>query len=193
MPVWLRSEKVEQPPATPGQDLCTFAIQQMSIREMCRKEDYPEDGFNEISPALSENLISALSKLTTYQEQKERQLKNMDEKLQASNSAPKNQESENRFQNLPQQQPYSHNSQNRSFANFSGNFCPRFQNRGLLTGRDFQYVQGTINRALANLFNKGVIRQGLTIKMIYDFLQPPTCQLRKQVKHFAIFADNQIK
>ena len=159
---------MERPPATPGQDLCTFARQQMSIREMCRKEDYPEDGFNEISPALSENLISALSKLAAYQERMERHLRNMDEKLQASNSAPKNQESENRFQNLPQQQPYSHNSQNRSFANFNGKFSPRFQNRGLLTGQDFQYVQGTINRALANL-------------------------LRKQVKHFAIFADNQIK
>ena len=107
---WLRSKIMEQPPVTPVQNLCTFARQQMTICEMCRKEDHPEDGFNEISPALSENLINALSKLTANQEQVERQLKNMDEKLQARNSAPKNQESENRFQNLPQQQPYSLNS-----------------------------------------------------------------------------------
>ena len=40
----------------------------MTIREVCRNEDYPEDSFNEIGEIVSHNLIGALSKLTTAQE-----------------------------------------------------------------------------------------------------------------------------
>ena len=87
MPGWLRSKMMEQPPATPVQDRCTFA-RQMTIREMCRREHYPKRHLTKLvfRKALSENLINALSKLT---QKMERQLENMDEKLQASNAAQK--------------------------------------------------------------------------------------------------------
>ena len=78
MPGWLRSKIMEQPPNTPVRDLCTFARQQMTIREMCRKDDYPEDGFNQIDTTISENMINALSKLTANQELMEKRLKSID-------------------------------------------------------------------------------------------------------------------
>ena len=47
MPGWLRSKLMEQPPATTVQELCNMTKKQIMIREICRKEGYPEDGFNE--------------------------------------------------------------------------------------------------------------------------------------------------
>ena len=74
MPNWLRSKMMEQPAARAVQELCNLARKQMTIRDVCRNEDYPEDSFNEIGKTVSHNLISALSKLTTAQELIEKQL-----------------------------------------------------------------------------------------------------------------------
>ena len=60
MPNWLRSKMMEQPAATTVQELCNLARKQMTIRDVCRNEDYPEDSFNEIGDTVSHNLISAL-------------------------------------------------------------------------------------------------------------------------------------
>ena len=48
---------MERPAIEPVQDLCTYVRQQMTIRDMFRKEDYLEDGFNEVSETVSDNLI----------------------------------------------------------------------------------------------------------------------------------------
>ena len=77
MPNWLRSKMMEQPQATTVQQLCNLTKKQIMIREVCRKEDYPEDGFNEVNDRVSENLISALTKLSTNQEQIEKQINEM--------------------------------------------------------------------------------------------------------------------
>ena len=45
---WLRSKMIEQSPFTTVRELCTLA-RQMTIRDLCRKDGYPEDRFNEIS------------------------------------------------------------------------------------------------------------------------------------------------
>ena len=84
MPGLLWSKIMKHTPVTLKQDFCTFTRQQMTISEMCEKKDYLEDGLNEASPSLSENLINALSELRVDQENMERQLKNMDEKVQAN-------------------------------------------------------------------------------------------------------------
>ena len=81
MPNWLRSKMMEQPAATTVQELCNLARKQMTIRDVCRNEDYPEDSFNEIGDTVSHNLISAVSKLTTAQEQIEKQLNEVRSKL----------------------------------------------------------------------------------------------------------------
>ena len=106
----------------------------MTIREMCPKADYPEDGFNEVSPCLSENLFNALSKLTTNQENMERQLKNKDEKIQAKSSSIDTNtiENNNQFQNINQPRPFTHNSQVRSTTPFTGSFRTGFSKRGRL-------------------------------------------------------------
>ena len=77
MPNWLQSKLMEQPQATTVQELCKLTRKQIMILEVCRKEDYPEDGFNEVNDRVSEKLISALTKLSTNQEQIEKQIKEM--------------------------------------------------------------------------------------------------------------------
>ena len=84
MPGWLRSKLMEQPPATLVTDLCTTARQRMTIRDMCRKYDYPEDGFNEINNAVSENLINALSKLNQTQDSRDKKLQTIDDRIMAA-------------------------------------------------------------------------------------------------------------
>ena len=74
MPRWLRSKLMEQPPAITVQELCNLNNKHITIREICRKDDYPEGGINEVNYKVSENLISALTKLSTNQKQMEKQL-----------------------------------------------------------------------------------------------------------------------
>ena len=45
-----------------------YVRQQKIIRDMCRKEYYPEDGFNELSEIVSDNLINALFKFSATKE-----------------------------------------------------------------------------------------------------------------------------
>ena len=56
---------MEQPTATPIDDLCNLSGRQLTIRKLYRKDDYPEDGFCEIHEFVSQILINALSKITT--------------------------------------------------------------------------------------------------------------------------------
>ena len=58
MPGWLRSKLMERPATDTIHDLCTFASRQITIRDMCRKDDYPEDGFNLIENQVWDTLIS---------------------------------------------------------------------------------------------------------------------------------------
>ena len=82
MPGWLRSKLMDQPTATPIDDLCNLSRRQITIRELCRKDDYPEDGFNEINESVSENLINALSKITTAQQALEKRFTDLDRRLE---------------------------------------------------------------------------------------------------------------
>ena len=134
VPGWLMSKIMEHLPRTPVHNLCTFARQQMTIREMRQKEDYQENAFNEVSPCLSENLIKALSKLTANQENMERQIKNMDKNIQAkSSSIDTNKiENNNQLQNINQPRPFTYNSQFLSTTPFNGSCRTSFPNRGKL-------------------------------------------------------------
>ena len=76
MPGWLRSKLMEQPPATPVQDLCTLARKLITIRDMCKIDDYPEDGFNEVSEKVNESLINALAKISATQDAMEKRMRN---------------------------------------------------------------------------------------------------------------------
>ena len=80
MPGWLRSKTMGQPANTTVHDLCTFARQEMAIREMCRKEDYQGDGFNDVNETVIENLVIALSKITQTQPSFEKRLQDLTSK-----------------------------------------------------------------------------------------------------------------
>ena len=126
MPGWLRSKMMEQPPNTTVQELCTLARQQMTIRDLCRKDDYPEDGFNEISTTVSDNLISALSKLNATQEAMERKLSSMDDRIKNQETSSYRGGSENNTMAITGSSSCMQNTQ---WPN-SQNFTPRFQPRG---------------------------------------------------------------
>ena len=96
MPGWLRSKLMERPATDTIQDLCTFASRQITIRDMCRKDDYPEDGFNQIENHLSDTLINVLSKISQTQDNLQQKITDM------SNNANKQPENFQAKQNTAQ-------------------------------------------------------------------------------------------
>ena len=66
--------------AVPVQEFLTLSQQKKTIREICQKNNYPEDGLNEINTTVSEIRINALSKLTANQESRDNRLQLTDEK-----------------------------------------------------------------------------------------------------------------
>ena len=49
MPNWLKPKLLERPDTDTVDQLCTLESQQFAIREMCYREEYFDDGFNEIT------------------------------------------------------------------------------------------------------------------------------------------------
>ena len=96
MPGWLRSKLMERPATDTIQDLCTFASRQITIRDMCRKDDYPEDGFNQIENHVSDTLINVLSKISQTQDNFQQKITDM------SNNANKQPENFQAKQNTAQ-------------------------------------------------------------------------------------------
>ena len=74
---------MEQATAIPFDDLCDLSRRQITIRELCGKDDYPEDGFNEINKSVSENLIKALSKIARAQQALEKRFIDLDRRLES--------------------------------------------------------------------------------------------------------------
>ena len=137
MPGWLRSQLMEQPPAATVQELCSLARKQMTIREMCRNEHYPEDGFNEISETVSQNLISALTKLSTTQEQMEKQLNEVrtqmsEQKKTSHGTSPASQN----YRNMHNQQHNATPNTPLQIGQFEGGYQKNFHsNRNTLFGQ----------------------------------------------------------
>ena len=63
MPGGLRSKLMERPATDKIHDLCTFAGRQITIPDMCRKDNYPEDGSNQIESHVSDTLYKVLCEL----------------------------------------------------------------------------------------------------------------------------------
>ena len=49
MPNRFKPKLIERPGTETIDQLCTLASQQIEIREMCNREEYFDDGFNEIT------------------------------------------------------------------------------------------------------------------------------------------------
>ena len=63
MPNWIRTKLLEQPADAPVRDLCDIAGRLMVFNTMCPSDDVTQDSLNEVSPDITNNLVSALSKL----------------------------------------------------------------------------------------------------------------------------------
>ena len=131
MPGWLRSKLMEQTTATPIDDLCNLSRRQITIRELCRKDDYPEDGFNEINESVSENLINALSKITTVQQALEKRFTNLDRRLESQSRDHQTvaavQESATRNVNAKFQNQQTAQTSGNLQTNYRGNFRRNFR------------------------------------------------------------------
>ena len=172
MPNWLRSKLMEQPKATTVLELCNLKKKQIMIREVCRKEDYPEDGFNEVNDRVSENLISALTKLSTNQEQIEKQINEMRsqiaEQSKKQSNPPFQQNKNNTNQNgqfsgnqnqnnLPGQQQSGRKGENRnSWQNQFGfsNNQPNFQNMGTIAPQQYPPCTYTNSTKICSKINR---------------------------------------
>ena len=58
MPNWLKPKLLERPDTDTIDQLCTLANQQIAIREMCNREEYFENGFNEITESNTDKMLN---------------------------------------------------------------------------------------------------------------------------------------
>ena len=116
MPNWLKPKLLERPDTDTIDQLCTLASQQIAIREMCNREEYFDDGFNEITEANTDKMLKAIATISNNQ-------KELEQKLE-QRSTPKNEPSEqgpvNIFTPYYPQQAYR--------QSFRQNFRPQCQN-----------------------------------------------------------------
>ena len=86
MPNWLKPKLIERPETDKIDQLCTLASQKIAIREMCNREEYFDDGFNEITETNTNKMLKAIATISNNQ-------KELEQKLE-QRSAPKNEPSE---------------------------------------------------------------------------------------------------
>ena len=116
MPNWLKPKLLERPDTDTIDQLCTLASQQIAIREMCKREEYLDDGFNEITETNTDKMLKAITTISNNQKQLEQKLE--------QRSAPKNEP--------PEQGPVNiftpHYPQQVYRQNYRQNFRPQYQN-----------------------------------------------------------------
>ena len=74
MPNWLKPKLLERPDTDTIDQLCTLASQQIAIREMCNREEYFDDGFNEITETNTDKMLKAIATLSNNQKELEQKL-----------------------------------------------------------------------------------------------------------------------
>ena len=129
---------LEQPANVTVDELCNLARRQMVIRDICRNEDYPEDGFNEISESVSSNIVSALTKMGQLQEVMEKKLQdlsqNFEEKTKVEDKRPpsntNNADPSNRLRDFNQRRPNQYRSGNFNPSSRGAHYRNRYPNRG---------------------------------------------------------------
>ena len=75
MPNWLKPKLLERPDTDTIDQLCTLASQQIVIREMCNREEYFDDGFNEITESNTDKKLKAITVISNNQKELEQKLK----------------------------------------------------------------------------------------------------------------------
>ena len=106
---------------------------QLAIREICRKEDYPDDGFNEVNETVRENLVNTLSKITRTQQPIEKRLQVLTSKLDSrQTNAPANHltNSSQLLQNQSPSDPQRFSKSRPQYRGYRGFNRSPWQNRG---------------------------------------------------------------
>ena len=116
LPNWLKPKLLERPDTDTIDQLCTLACQQIAIREMCNREEYFDDGFNEITESNTDKMLKAITVISNNQ-------KELEQKFE-QRTAPKNEP--------PEQGPVniftSHYPQQVYRQSYRQNFRPQYQN-----------------------------------------------------------------
>ena len=86
MPNWLKPKLLERADTGTFNQFCTLASQQIAIREMCKREEYFDDGFNETTESNTDKMLKAITVISNNQ-------KELEQKLE-QRVAPKNKPSE---------------------------------------------------------------------------------------------------
>ena len=116
MPNWLEPKLLERPDTDTIDQLCTLASQQIAIREMCNREEYFDDGFNEITESNTDKMLKAITVLSNNQKEVEQKL----EQKVAPKNKPPEQGPVNIFTPHYPQQVYR--------QSYRQNFRPQYQN-----------------------------------------------------------------
>ena len=58
----LRAKLLEQPEITTVEDLCSFALKQLSIHDLCKTDNSVKDAFSEMGNLVTDTLVTALTK-----------------------------------------------------------------------------------------------------------------------------------
>ena len=90
LPGWLRAKSLEQPENT-TEDLCIFERKQLSNHNLCKADDSVMDAFSEMGAAVTDTLVTALTKLSTSQEAMDNRLNEMSKKFEKRNTTSTNQ------------------------------------------------------------------------------------------------------
>ena len=85
MPNWLKPKLLERPETDTIDQLCTLASQQIAIREMCNREEYFDDGFNEITESNTDKMLKAITVISNNQKELEQKL---EQRTAAKNEPP---------------------------------------------------------------------------------------------------------
>ena len=60
MPNWLTPKLLERPDTDKIDQFCALASQQIAITEICNREEYFDNGFNEITESSTDKLLKAM-------------------------------------------------------------------------------------------------------------------------------------
>ena len=74
LPNWLKPKLLERPDTDTIDHLCTLASQQIEIREICNREKYFVDGFNEITESNTDKMLKSLTVISNNQKELEQKV-----------------------------------------------------------------------------------------------------------------------
>ena len=74
MPNWLKPKLLEQPDTGTIDKLCILGSQQIAISEMCNREEYIDDRFNEITESNTDKMLKAKTVISNNQKELEQKL-----------------------------------------------------------------------------------------------------------------------